>query len=97
MKPTIYTGLKVHNEIALCAVIDLEVKKRIEKEFLNNRISYCEKWENPGFFRKIFGGRPECTICINEMQREKAEEVLRSMQVEDQVELICKPVDKTYF
>ncbi len=97
MKPTIYTSLKVHNEIAFLAVTDLEIKKQIEKEFLNNRISYCEKWEDPGFFRRLFGGRPECTICINEMQREKAEEVLRVMNVSDKVEMIGKPVDKTYF
>lgn len=97
MKPTIYTSMKVHNEIALCAVTDLEIKKQIEKEFLNNRISYCEKWEDPGFFRKIFGGRSECTICINEMQREKAEEVLQTMNLNDKIEMIGKPVDKTYF
>lgn len=97
MNPITYTGLKVHNEIALCAVSDIDMKNRIEKEFLKNRISYCEKWEEPGFFRKLFGSRLECTICINSMQQEKAQEVLASMNLDDSVEIIGKPVDKTYF
>ena len=97
MKQMTYANVKVHNEIALCSVTNREIKEKIEKEFLKNRISYCEKWEEPGLLRRLLGSRPECTICINEMQREKAEEVFNSLNLENKVEMIGKPVEKTYF
>ena len=35
---TVYSKLKVNNEIELCEVYDLDGKKIIEKELLQNRI-----------------------------------------------------------
>ncbi|MBQ0043228.1 MAG: hypothetical protein KBS85_07955 [Lachnospiraceae bacterium] len=97
MKQLSYSNLKVHNEIALCAVNSLEIKDKIEKEFLKNRISYCEKWEEPGLLRKLIGIRPECTILINEMQIEKARELVEALNLGNKVQMIERPVDKTYF
>ena len=37
---TMYTKVKVHNEIEVCETADMEVKSRIEKVLLENRISY---------------------------------------------------------
>lgn len=97
MKQMTYANVKVHNEIAFCSVTNIEIKNKIEREFLKNRISYYEKWENPGFFRRLFGSRSECIICINEMQKDKAEEVFQEMKINDKVEMIEKPVEKTFF
>ena len=38
---TLYTSVKVNNEIELCAVSEPECKKLIEKALLENRISYA--------------------------------------------------------
>lgn len=97
MKQVTYANLKVHNEIALCAVTSLEIKDKIEAEFLKNRISYCEKWEEPGFLRKLVGVKPECTLCVNEMQVEKASEVVEALDLGNKVQLIGKPVETTFF
>ena len=37
---TIYTKVKVHNEVELCETADMDVKSQIEKTLLENRISY---------------------------------------------------------
>ena len=64
---------------------------------LKNRISYYETWEKVSFLMRLFGKKEGCQICINDMQREKAEEIIRELDLGDSVEMICKPIDKTYF
>ena len=39
-----YTKVKVHNEIELCETSDMEIKQKIERVLLHNRISYYIKW-----------------------------------------------------
>ncbi|MGN0471292.1 MAG: hypothetical protein ACI4F8_00455 [Lachnospiraceae bacterium] len=95
--PTLYTASKVHNEIIFCVVYDQNKKTVIEKAFLKNRISYYETWEKVSFLMRLFGKKEGCQICINDMQREKAEEIIRELDLGDSVEMICKPIDKTYF
>ncbi len=95
--PTLYTASKVHNEIIFCVVYDQNKKAVIEKAFLKNRISYYETWEKVSFLMRLFGKKEGCQICINDMQREKAEEIIRELDLGDSVEMICKPIDKTYF
>ena len=95
--PTLYTASKVHNEIIFCGVYDQNKKAVIEKAFLKNRISYYETWEEVSFLMRLFGKKEGCQICINDMQREKAEEIIRELDLGDSVEMICKPIDKTYF
>ena len=73
-----FADVKVHNELEFCVILDLDVKKQLERLFLDERISYYEKWNDTSFLRRIFSGenRNRCIICINEMQREKADEIL---------------------
>ena len=75
MQP-LYTSVKVNNEIELCEVIDLECKKRIEKELLNSRISYYIRWTKGSIFKK---NRISCIICVNDNAKEEAEELVRSI------------------
>lgn len=46
---TIYTKVKVHNEVELCETSDMDVKSRIEKTLLENRISYYINGINRAF------------------------------------------------
>jgi len=70
-----YATEKVNNEIELCEVWDEECKKLIEKEFLKNRISYFMRWKKASFFRR----HEVCIICVNDTDREAAEEVVSSI------------------
>ena len=92
-----YSNVKVHNEIAFCTLANIELKNQIEKEFLRDRISYYEKWEDPGFFRRLLGVRTSCTICINEMQKDKAEQIINDMKLGNKVDMICRPIEKRFF
>lgn len=95
-----FADVKIHNEIEFCVVRDPEIKKIIERAFLNNRISYYEKWDEPSFFGRIFGdgSRTRCVLCINSMQAEKAGELLEELHLDkEEVEMVMKRVDRTYF
>lgn len=95
-----FSNIKVHNEIEFCRVSDPEVKKKLERAFLENHISYYERWEERSILSRIFskGDRETCIICINFMQKEKAEAILESMgDLKGKLEMKCKWVEKTYF
>ncbi len=59
---TLYSNIKVNNELELCEVYDMDGKKIIEKELLQNRISYFVRWQKRGFLSR----REVCVICVNE-------------------------------
>ena len=42
-----------HNEIEFMRIDDVQLKNKIEKIFLQNRISYYIRWEKPAFWKKI--------------------------------------------
>ena len=100
MKEFSFSNVKIHNEIELFAVSDLKAKRMLEHLFLENRISYFEKWEEISFFRRFFWGaeKSRCTFCINEMQVEKALRILEEHpELRERVEMIKKRVERTYF
>ncbi len=94
-----YTQSKVHNEVIFCTVYDEEKKTLIEKHFLKNRISYYETWEKVSFFLRLLGKKQGCQICVNAMQTELAEEIFRELELTDGdgLDLVKKPLEKTYF
>lgn len=73
---TLYSTVKVNNEIELCEVSDLECKKLIERELLHNRISYYIRWTKGSFFHR---SKVHCVICVNENAKDAAEEIVRSV------------------
>ena len=97
MLETEYTKVKVHNEIELCEVDDIETKDRIEKELLKNRISYFLRWTKP----KWFSGKKNvtCIFCVNEAQQELAEEAIRKLGLDsgNKVKFLMKKVDKIFY
>ena len=100
MRDISFSQVKIHNEIELLAVSDLKVKRILEHLFLENRISYFEKWEEISFLRRFFWGdeKNRCTFCVNEMQLDKAMEILEEHpELANRIEMIRKRVDKTYF
>lgn len=94
-----FSDVKVHNEIKLCRISDEKVKAKVERLFLQNRISYFERWEAPSFFQRLFGKKEEkCILCVNEAQKEKALEIVNSLfESEDKAGLILQKVDKIFF
>lgn len=77
---TIYTKVKVHNEVELCETSDMDVKSRIEKTLLENRISYYIKWYKQGFF---WNSKNVCVFCVNENSKDEAEELINGFAGEN--------------
>lgn len=75
MQP-VYTTLKVNNEIELCEITDMECKQLIERELLRQRISYYIRWQKASFFSRK---KNSCIICINDSERERAEDTVRNI------------------
>ncbi len=73
---TIYTKVKVHNEVELCETADMDVKSQIEKTLLENRISYYIKWYKQGFF---WNSKNVCVFCVNENSKDEAEELMNGL------------------
>ena len=48
-----FADVKVHNEVEFCTITDLNVKKQLERLFLDERISYYEKWDDVSFFKRV--------------------------------------------
>lgn len=95
-----FADVKVHNELEYCAVEDLNIKKQLERLFLSHRISYYEKWEDTNFLAKFFAknSSESCVICINEMQKDKADELLACHpELKSGITMVGKRVGKTYF
>lgn len=73
---TIYTSLKVNNEIELCEISDVDCKHLIEQELLKRRISYFIRWPKKSWFRR---SKDICIICVNENVKEEAENIVRNI------------------
>lgn len=96
MEPTIYTKLKVNNEIELCEVSDLECKEKIEKVLLKNRISYFVRWNK----KRFWSGRKEtCIFCINSNSRDAAEQAIHTLgkEVASKVSFLMVHIDNDLF
>ena len=72
-----YTISYYHNEIELVRVDSPELKNKIERAFLRNRISYFIRWDKVSFWERLFGRKEpkQCKICINDWDKEKALEI----------------------
>lgn len=91
-----YTRLKVHNEIELCETSDMEIKQKIERILLTNRISYYIKWRKQGFFRR---NRDVCIFCINDSFKEEAEQLIQSHSKDmgEKVRFLMRKSEERYF
>ena len=89
-----YSKSYYHNEIELVRVDSTELKNKIEKAFLRNRISYFIRWDNGSVLQKLFGKRntEQCKICINDWDKEVALEILKDFEgdIAKQGEMLLK-------
>lgn len=91
-----YTKVKVHNEIEFCETADMDVKQKIERVLLHNRISYYIKWYKQGFLRR---NRNICIFCINDSAREEAEQLVRALEegIEEKVRFLMRRTEESFF
>lgn len=92
---TIYTQLKVNNEIEVCEITDMEIKQQIERELLKNRISYFIRWQRPSLFGRR---KTTCIFCVNENVKDKVEEIISGMDNFDEakVKLVCRKSNNAF-
>ncbi len=78
------TSVKVNNEVAFCKVYNIKQKEAIERLLLQNRISYYVKWQEQGFFKRMFDSETKekiiFIICIHDTAIEQAKELVADMQ-----------------
>lgn len=93
---TLYTQVKVNNEIELCEVSNLECKQLIERELLRSRISYYIRWSKASLFSRK---KDTCIICVNDSTKDEAEAVVRAICDESghNVKFLMKKAAVTYF
>lgn len=77
-----FEGGIYNREVAFCRIYSMEAKDKLEKLFLNNRISYFVEWENRSFVSKLLGNKEKnvFTIKINEEDVQRATELVKDMQ-----------------
>ena len=94
-----YDKAYYHNEIELVKVNSTELKNKIEKVFLRNRISYFIRWDKLSFWQRLTGKRnsEQCKICINDWDREVALAVLDELEsdIAKQGEMLLKRTEST--
>lgn len=77
---------KVFNrEVSFCRVYSLESKQKLEKLFLQNRISYFIEWQDKSFLSRLLRGdnQKEKTVFIiriNEADIEKATALVQGLE-----------------
>ena len=94
-----YNKSYYHNEIELVRVDSAELKSKIEKAFLRNRISYFIRWDKVSIWQRILGKRngEQCKISINDWDKEVALEILKEFEsaIASQGELLLKRTEST--
>ena len=73
-----------NREVTFCKVYSQDSKKKLEKLFLQNRISYFIEWQERSLFSRLFGGEGQkeknvFTVRINEADVERATELTRGL------------------
>lgn len=81
----IFDDQTFNREVSFCRVYSQESKTKLEKLFLQNRISYFIEWQERSLFSRLFGGEKQkeknvFTVRINEADVERASELARGME-----------------
>ncbi len=71
----------VNREVSFCRIYSKEAKEKLEKMFLQNRISYFVEWHETSFLGRLFGRKEKniFTIKINDADLEKATALVQGM------------------
>jgi len=95
---TAYQKEKVNNEVEWCQVFDLDMKSKIEKVLLKNRVSYCILWEKPKFFAS--DKREKYIFCVNALQKDVADNAINELgdleELKGKIKFLNRKVDKSF-
>ena len=85
MTSLMFDERRFNREVSFCRVYSLTSKEKLEKLFLQNRISYFIEWQERSFISRIFGGdknkeKNTFTIRINEADVGRATELVQGME-----------------
>ncbi len=85
MAAVTFEGRMFNREVAFCKVYSHESKNKLEKLFLENRISYFIEWQDKSFLQRFFAKdtnkeKTVFTIKINEADVEKARELVQGIE-----------------
>ncbi len=83
--PLVFDDQTFNREVTFCRVYSQESKKKLEKLFLQNRISYFIEWQERFLFARLFGGKRQreknvFTVRINEADVERATELAKGIE-----------------
>lgn len=81
----IFDDQAFNREVSFCRVYSQESKKKLEKLFLQNRISYFIEWQERSWLARLFGSenqkeRNVFTVRINEADVERATELAQGLE-----------------
>lgn len=84
MASLVFDDQAFNREVTFCKIYSQESKKKLEKLFLQNRISYFIEWQERSLFSRIFGGENQreknvFTVRINEADVERATELAKGL------------------
>lgn len=84
MASLVFDDQAFNREVTFCKIYSQESKKKLEKLFLQNRISYFIEWQERSLFSRIFGGEKQreknvFTVRINEADVERATELAKGL------------------
>lgn len=85
MSAVVFDEQVFNREVPFCKVYSLDSKKKLEKIFLKNRISYFIEWQDKSFLQRLLGKennkeKSVFTIRINEADVERARELVQGME-----------------
>lgn len=83
MASLVFDDQVYNREVSFCRVYSQEDKDKLEKLFLENRISYFIEWQERSFLARTFGSDKQkniFTIRINEADVEKATELVQGIE-----------------
>jgi len=70
--------MSFNHEVPFCEVEKEEIKTKLEKVLLKERISYYIQWPKTGYFSST--KKTTCIFYINDLQREGAEAALKLLE-----------------
>lgn len=85
MTSLIFDDQVYNREVSFCRVYSQTSKEKLEKIFLQNRISYFIEWQERSLVSRLFGSDKQkekntFTIRINEADVERATELVQGME-----------------
>lgn len=85
MASLIFDEQAFNREVSFCKVYSLDSKEKLEKLFLQNRISYFIEWQEHSFFARLFSSEKNkekitFTIRINEADVDRATELVQGLE-----------------